>query len=119
MRWSRSFHPFRRIRHFGVLGNACRAAKFARIRAALALPEPTPVAEPVDYRKRYACSSDGGSISAPAAAAVWSRSASGRARRAIRLPIITCNATPHDDPPHTPQIDSETVPDRPVIDTES
>jgi len=47
-------NQFRRIRHFGFLGNACRAAKLARIRAALALPEPTPVAEPVDYRERYA-----------------------------------------------------------------
>lgn len=47
-------NQFRRIRHFGFLGNACRAAKLARIRAALALPEPTPVAEPADYRERYA-----------------------------------------------------------------
>jgi hypothetical protein len=47
-------NQFRRIRHFGFLGNACRATKLARIRAALALPEPTPVAEPVDYRERYA-----------------------------------------------------------------
>jgi len=45
---------FRRIRHFGFLANACRAAKLARLRAALALPEPTPVAEPADYRERYA-----------------------------------------------------------------
>jgi hypothetical protein len=45
---------FRRIRHFGFLANACRTAKLARIRAALALPEPTPVAEPTDYRERYA-----------------------------------------------------------------
>src|SRR4249919_1609539 len=47
-------NQFRRIRHFGFLGNACRAAKLARLRAALALPEPTPVAEPADYRERYA-----------------------------------------------------------------
>ena len=47
-------NQFRRIRHFGFLGNACRAAKLARIRAALALPELTPVAEPADYRERYA-----------------------------------------------------------------
>lgn len=47
-------HQFRRIRHFGFLGNACRAAKLARIRTALALPEPTPVAQPADYRERYA-----------------------------------------------------------------
>ena len=45
---------FRRIRHFGFLANACRAAKLARIHAALALPEPTPVAKPADYRERYA-----------------------------------------------------------------
>ena len=47
-------NQFRRIRHFGFLANACRTAKLARIRAALALPEPTPVAEPTDYRERYA-----------------------------------------------------------------
>ena len=47
-------NQFRRIRHFGFLGNACRAAKLARIRAALALPELMPVAEPADYRERYA-----------------------------------------------------------------
>jgi len=47
-------NQFRRIRHFGFLGNACRAAKLARIRTALALPEPTPVAQPADYRERYA-----------------------------------------------------------------
>ena len=45
---------FRRIRHFGFLANARRTTKLARIRAALALPEPTPVAEPADYRERYA-----------------------------------------------------------------
>jgi hypothetical protein len=47
-------NQFRRIRHFGFLANACRAAKLARLRAALAIPEPTPVAEPTDYRERYA-----------------------------------------------------------------
>lgn len=45
---------FRRIRHFGFLANACRAAKLARIRAALEAPEPPPRAEAVDYRERYA-----------------------------------------------------------------
>jgi len=45
---------FRRIRHFGFLANACRAAKLARIRAALHAPEPTPTNEPVDFRARYA-----------------------------------------------------------------
>jgi hypothetical protein len=45
---------FRRIRHFGFLANACRAAKLARIRAALQAPEPPPPAKPVDYRERYA-----------------------------------------------------------------
>jgi Putative transposase/Transposase zinc-binding domain len=48
---------FRRIRHFGFLANACRAAKLTRIRAALQAPEaPEPVrpTEPADYRERYA-----------------------------------------------------------------
>lgn len=45
---------FRRIRHFGFLANACRAAKLARIRAALQAPEPVRPAEPADYRERYA-----------------------------------------------------------------
>ena len=45
---------FRRIRHFGFLANACRAAKLARIRAALQTPEPPPPAKPADYRERYA-----------------------------------------------------------------
>jgi len=45
---------FRRIRHFGFLANACRAAKLARIRAALDAPKPAPVDEPTDYRERYA-----------------------------------------------------------------
>jgi hypothetical protein len=45
---------FRRIRHFGFLANACRAAKLARIRAALAAPELPPRAEAVDYRERCA-----------------------------------------------------------------
>jgi hypothetical protein len=45
---------FRRIRHFGFLANACRAAKLATIRAALHVPEPTPIAEHPDYRERYA-----------------------------------------------------------------
>jgi hypothetical protein len=45
---------FRRIRHFGFLANACRAGKLARIRAALDVPEPAPIAEAADYRERYA-----------------------------------------------------------------
>ena len=45
---------FRRIRHFGFFANARRAVKLARIRAALDVPEPTPLAEPTDYRERYA-----------------------------------------------------------------
>ena len=45
---------FRRIRHFGFLANACRAGKLARIRAALDVPEPARIAEPTDYRERYA-----------------------------------------------------------------
>jgi hypothetical protein len=45
---------FRRIRHFGFLANACRAAKLAQIRAALDTPEPPPTAQPTDYRERYA-----------------------------------------------------------------
>jgi hypothetical protein len=45
---------FRRIRHFGFLGNACRAAKLAHIRAALDVPTPMPGVEPADYRERYA-----------------------------------------------------------------
>src|SRR6185369_15303944 len=45
---------FRRIRHFGFLANACRAAKLARIRVALQTPEPPPLTNPVDYRERYA-----------------------------------------------------------------
>jgi hypothetical protein len=44
---------FRRIRHFGFLANAQRRAKLAVIRALLNVPEPM-VAEPVDYRERYA-----------------------------------------------------------------
>jgi hypothetical protein len=45
---------FRRIRHFGFLANACRAAKLARIRAALNAPKPAPAIKPADYRERYA-----------------------------------------------------------------
>jgi hypothetical protein len=45
---------FRRIRHFGFLANACRAAKLAQIRVALTAPEPPPAIEPADYRERYA-----------------------------------------------------------------
>jgi len=45
---------FRRIRHFGLLANTCRARKLARIRAALNVPEPAPIAKPADYRERYA-----------------------------------------------------------------
>ncbi len=45
---------FRRIRHFGFLANTCRAAKLARIRAALQTPEPVPPTNPLDYRERYA-----------------------------------------------------------------
>ncbi len=42
------------MRHFGFLANACRAAKLARIRAALQTPEPPPPAKSADYRERYA-----------------------------------------------------------------
>lgn len=45
---------FRRIRHFGFLANACRAAKLATIRAALHAPKPAPRVEHADYRERYA-----------------------------------------------------------------
>ena len=45
---------FRRIRHFGFLANACRVEKLARIRAALAFPEPERPPEPDDYRERCA-----------------------------------------------------------------
>jgi hypothetical protein len=45
---------FRRIRHFGFLANACRAEKLARIRVALACPQPEQAAEPEDYRQRCA-----------------------------------------------------------------
>ncbi|MGH7171631.1 MAG: IS91 family transposase [Gemmataceae bacterium] len=45
---------FRRIRHFGFLANACRAAKLRAIRAALQAPEPTAIVKPADYRERYA-----------------------------------------------------------------
>jgi hypothetical protein len=44
---------FRRIRYYGFLANACRAAKLAAIRTALAAPQPTPRAKPADYRERY------------------------------------------------------------------
>ena len=45
---------FRRIRHFGFLANARRAEKLARIRVALACPEPERPAEPENYRERCA-----------------------------------------------------------------
>jgi hypothetical protein len=46
---------FRRIRHFGFLANACRAAKLVAIRAALQAPQPQPPpAANADYRQRYA-----------------------------------------------------------------
>jgi hypothetical protein len=45
---------FRRIRHFGFLANAYRTAKLVQIRAALGAPEPSPMAQPADYRERYA-----------------------------------------------------------------
>jgi hypothetical protein len=45
---------FRRIRHFGFFANARRAGKLARIRAALEILQPAPLAEPADYRERYA-----------------------------------------------------------------
>jgi Putative transposase/Transposase zinc-binding domain len=43
---------FRRIRHFGFLANACRVEKLARIRFALAFPEPERPAKPRNYRER-------------------------------------------------------------------
>lgn len=43
---------FHRIRHYGFLANAQRAAKLALCRRLLAMPAPIPVA-PVDYRERY------------------------------------------------------------------
>src|SRR6266853_1158850 len=45
---------FRRIRHFGFLANACRAAKLALIRSALQAPVPPPIVDPADYRERFA-----------------------------------------------------------------
>ncbi len=45
---------FRRIRHFGFLANACRAAKLPRIRAVLGAREQPKTVEPSDYRERYA-----------------------------------------------------------------
>jgi putative transposase/transposase-like zinc-binding protein len=45
---------FRRIRHFGFLANACRAAKLRQIRGALDIAEPPKPVEPSDYRERYA-----------------------------------------------------------------
>ena len=45
---------FRRIRHFGFLANACRTEKIARLRVALACPQPEQAAEPEDYRERCA-----------------------------------------------------------------
>ena len=45
---------FRRIRHFGFLANACCREKLARIRTALAVPNPEPRAKPKDYRDRCA-----------------------------------------------------------------
>ena len=45
---------FRRIRHFGFLANACRAAKLPAIRAALQAPAPGPKVEHPNYRERYA-----------------------------------------------------------------
>lgn len=47
---------FHRIRHFGFLANACRAAKIAAIRAALQAPgpQPSPTTNQADYRERYA-----------------------------------------------------------------
>jgi hypothetical protein len=44
---------FRRIRYYGFLANACRAAKLAAIRTALDAPQPTPSAKPANYRERY------------------------------------------------------------------
>jgi hypothetical protein len=43
---------FRRIRHFGFLANSCCFQKLARIRAALAVPNPEPRVKPKDYRER-------------------------------------------------------------------
>jgi hypothetical protein len=45
---------FRRIRHFGFLANACRAAKLTAIRAALQAPQPSPAVKHDDYRERCA-----------------------------------------------------------------
>jgi Putative transposase/Transposase zinc-binding domain len=45
---------FRRIRHFGFLANACRAAKLAAIRTDLQAPKPSPPVKPDDYRERCA-----------------------------------------------------------------
>lgn len=44
---------FRRIRHFGFLANGHRTAKLALSRELLAMPEPPPPPEAVDYRERY------------------------------------------------------------------
>jgi hypothetical protein len=43
---------FRRIRHFGFLANSCCFEKLARIRTALAVPNPEPRIKPKDYRER-------------------------------------------------------------------
>lgn len=45
---------FHRIRHFGFLANACWTAKLIQIRVDLGAPEPSPMAQPADYRERYA-----------------------------------------------------------------
>jgi len=45
---------FHRIRHYGFLANAHRAAKLARIRQHLAVPPPNATSQPpLDYRERY------------------------------------------------------------------
>ena len=44
---------FHRIRHFGFLANAHRAARLAAIRALLDVPAPAVHATPRDYRERY------------------------------------------------------------------
>ncbi len=44
---------FHRIRHYGLLANARRAANLALCRRLLAAPAPAPAEPPADYRERY------------------------------------------------------------------
>ena len=63
---------FRRIRHFGFLANSCCFEKLARIRTALAVPNPSRASNPKTIANAACCSPASAWTSALVAAVAWS-----------------------------------------------